>query len=163
MHDRMSNPVAFLARAIDLTEAEHSQIPQYPSETSASNETVQRRSSSERLHLDLFSNNRNLFAAPRPASMPLLVDDDVEELVKACLDTTGIDRRYSAVILEELRDCTNLTPDQLRQAAHEITTTFGSNSPQYASFTSSVYDSVATRVTSSDERLFDSANHYPNV
>ena len=79
------------------------------------------------------------------------------------MDNTGIDRRYSAIILEELRDCTNLTPDQMRQAAHEITTTFSSNSPQYASFTSSVYDSVATRVTSSDERLFESASHYPNV
>jgi hypothetical protein len=51
----------------------------------------------------------------------------------------------------------------MRQAAQEITTTFGSNSPQYASFTSSVYDSVATRATSSDERLYDSSNHYPNV
>jgi hypothetical protein len=51
----------------------------------------------------------------------------------------------------------------MRQAAQEITTTLGSNSPQYASFTSSVYDSVATRVTSSDERLFDSSTHYSNV
>jgi len=90
-------------------------------------------------------------------------NDDVEELVNACLDTTGIDRQYSAVILEELRDCTNLTHDQMREAAHEITTTFGSSSPQYASFTSSVYDSVATRATSSDERLYDSSNHYLNV
>ena len=89
--------------------------------------------------------------------------DDVEELVNACLDTSGIDRRYSAVILEELRDCTNLTHDEMREAAREITTTLGSNSPQYSSFTSSVYDSAATRITSSDERLFDSTNHFPNV
>jgi hypothetical protein len=95
--------------------------------------------------------------------MQLPPKDNVEVLVNACLDTTGIDRRYSAIILEELRDCTNLTPDQMRQAAHEITSTLGSSSPQYASFTSSVYDSVATRVTSSDERLFDSSSHYPNV
>lgn len=94
----------------------------------------------------------------RPSSMTLPASDNVEELVNACLDTSGIDRRYSAIIMEELRDCTNLTPDQMRQAAQEITSTFGSNSPQYASFTSSIYDSVATRVTSSDERLFDSSN-----
>ena len=95
--------------------------------------------------------------------MTLPISDNVEELVNACLDTSGIDRRYSAVILEELRDCTNLTPDQMRQAAQEITSTFGSNSPQYASFTSSIYDSVATRVTSSDERLFDSSNPHSTV
>ncbi len=89
--------------------------------------------------------------------------DGVEDLVNACLDTTGIDRRYSAVILEELRDCTNLTHDQMREAAHEITTTLGSNSPQYASFTSSVYDSVATRVPSTDEIIFDSSIQYGNV
>jgi hypothetical protein len=86
--------------------------------------------------------------------MQIQAKDDAEELVNACLDTTGIDRRYSALILEELRDCANLTHDQLRQAAHEITTTLGSNSPQYASFTSSVYDSAATRVPSSDDLLF---------
>ena len=89
--------------------------------------------------------------------------DDVKDLVNACLDTSGIDRRYSALILEELRDCTNLTDDQMREAAHEITTTLGSSSPQYASFTSSVYDSVATRVPSSDELIFDSSNQYANV
>jgi hypothetical protein len=109
------------------------------------------------------NNNKNSLLASRSPSIQSPANDDVEVLVNACLDTTGIDRRYSAIILEELRDCTNLTPDQMRQAAHEITTTFGSNSPQYASFTSSVYDSVATRVTSSDERLFDSSSHYPNV
>ncbi|CAF1600566.1 unnamed protein product [Adineta ricciae] len=90
--------------------------------------------------------------------------DNIENLVNACLDTSGIDRRYSALILEELRDCTNLTPDQMRAAAHEITTTLGSSSPQFASFTSSVYDSVATRIPSSDELIFDSAsNQYVNV
>ena len=95
--------------------------------------------------------------------MTLPTNSNVEELVNACLDTSGIDRRYSAIIMEELRDCTNLTPDQMRQAAQEITSTFGSNSPQYASFTSSIYDSVATRVTSSDELLFDSSNHHSTV
>lgn len=88
---------------------------------------------------------------------------DVEDLVNACLDTSGIDRRYSALIVEELRDCTNLTRDQLRQAAQELTTTLGSNSPQYASFTSSTYDSVATRVPSSDELLYDSSSPYSTV
>jgi hypothetical protein len=95
--------------------------------------------------------------------MQMNAKDGVEDLVNACLDTTGIDRRYSAVILEELRDCTNLTHDQMREAAHEITTTLGSNSPQYASFTSSVYDSVATRVPSTDEIIFDSSIQYGNV
>ncbi len=51
----------------------------------------------------------------------------------------------------------------MRQAAHEITTTLGSTSPQYASFTSSVYDSVGTHVPSADELLFDSSNQYANV
>ena len=89
--------------------------------------------------------------------------DNVERLVHACLDTSGIDRRYSALILEELRDCTNLTRDQLQQAAQEITATLGSNSPQYASFTSSTYDSAATRVPSSDELLYDSSDPCGNV
>jgi hypothetical protein len=89
--------------------------------------------------------------------------NDVEKLVNSYLDKSGIDRRYSALILEELRDCTNLTHDQLTQAAREITTTLGSNSPQYASFTSSNYDSAATNVPSSDERLYDSTIRYANV
>jgi len=96
----------------------------------------------------MFDCCQQFLLAGRPYSMSVPGKDDVEELVNACLDTSGIDRRYSAVILEELRDCTNL---------------LGSNSPQYASFTSSVYDSAATRITSSDERLFDSTNHFPNV
>ena len=90
--------------------------------------------------------------------------DDVEALVNACLDTSGIDRRYSALILEELRDCTNLTHDQLRQAAFELTTQLRSNnSPQYASSNSSRYDSAATNIPSSDERLYESSIRYPNV
>ena len=95
--------------------------------------------------------------------MQLKVQDNVEDLVNACLDTSGIDRRYSAIILEELRDCTNLTPDQMRQAAHEITATLGSNSPQYASLTSSAYDSAATNLPSSDEDLYDSSMHFSNA
>ncbi|CAF1094276.1 unnamed protein product [Rotaria sordida] len=99
----------------------------------------------------------------QPNSMQIKGKDDVEELVNACLDTSGIDRRYSAIILEELRDCTNLTHDQLQQAAHEITSQLSSNSPQYASFTSSVYDSATTNIPSSDERLHDSSIYYNNV
>ena len=99
----------------------------------------------------------------RPHSMQLKVQDNVEDLVNACLDTSGIDRRYSAIILEELRDCTNLTSDQMRQAAHEITATLGSNSPQYASLTSSAYDSAATNLPSSDENLYDSSMHFSNA
>ncbi|CAF4795931.1 unnamed protein product, partial [Rotaria sp. Silwood1] len=99
----------------------------------------------------------------QPYSMQIKAKDDVEELVNACLDTSGIDRRYSAIILEELRDCTNLTHDQLRQAAHEITTQLGSNSPQYASLTSSVYDSATTNVPSSDEPNHDSSIYFNNV
>ena len=91
------------------------------------------------------------------------VKDDVERLINACLDTSGIDRRYSAIILEEIRDCTNLTHDQMKEAAHEITTTLGSDSPQYASFTSSVYDSIATQVPSSDELVLDSSIYCANV
>jgi hypothetical protein len=85
-------------------------------------------------------------------------------LVNAVLDTSGIDRRYSALILEELRDCTNLTHDQLRQAAYELTTQLKSNnSPQYSSLNSSRYDSAATNIPSSDERLYDSSVRYANV
>jgi hypothetical protein len=99
----------------------------------------------------------------QPYSMQIRAKNDVEDLVNACLDTSGIDRRYSALIVEELRDCTNLTHDQLRQAAHEITSQLSSNSPRYASLTSSAYDSAATNIPSSDERLYDSSIHYANV
>jgi hypothetical protein len=99
----------------------------------------------------------------RPYSMPVRGRTEVEALVNACLDTSGIDRRYSAVILEELRDCTNLTHDQLRQAAHEITSQLSLNSPPYASITSSAYDTAATNIPSSDEGLYDSSIRYPNV
>ncbi|CAF4035387.1 unnamed protein product, partial [Rotaria magnacalcarata] len=99
----------------------------------------------------------------RPYGMQLRTRGEVEDLVNACLDTSGIDRRYNALILEELRDCTNLTHDQLRQAAHEITAHLGSNSPQSASFTSSVYDSAATNIPSSDEHLYDSSDYYKKV
>jgi hypothetical protein len=100
----------------------------------------------------------------RPYSTPVRARDDVEALVNAVLDTSGIDRRYSALILEELRDCTNLTHDQLRQAAYELTTQLKSNnSPQYSSLNSSRYDSAATNIPSSDERLYDSSVRYANV
>ncbi|UJR22467.1 hypothetical protein I4U23_025525 [Adineta vaga] len=99
----------------------------------------------------------------RPYSMQLQDGDNVEELVNACLDTSGIDRRYNALILEELRDCTNLTHDQLRQAAFELTRQLGTNSSQYASVTSSAYDSPAAHLPSSDERLYDSARRFANV
>ncbi|CAF3563953.1 unnamed protein product [Adineta steineri] len=121
---------------------------------------------SQPLHLSRSStaiSNENQQRGLKSYSVQFEATDDVKDLVNACLDTSGIDRRYSALILEELRDCTNLTHDQMREAALEITTTLGSNSPQYASFTSSVYDSVATRVPSSDELIFDSTNQYANV
>ncbi|CAF3322654.1 unnamed protein product [Rotaria socialis] len=131
-------------RAINLSGSlQHSHMPTHPSGISTSNENQQQDFTSY--------------------STQSISRDDVEELVNAYLDTSGIDRRYSAIILEELRDCTNLTPDQMRQAAHEITTTLGSNSPQYASFASSIYDSAATGVPPPDELLFDSLNHFANV
>ncbi|CAF0938668.1 unnamed protein product [Rotaria sordida] len=133
-------------RAINLTVSQNIPMGTYPSGMST------------------FSSNENQQPqVVKPYSMEIETKDDVKELVNACLDTSGIDRRYSAIILEELRDCTNLTHDQMRQAAHEITTTLGSQSPQYASFTSSIYDSAATRVPSSDELIFDSPIHYANV
>ena len=154
----------FLARAIQLAGGSNR-----PPTSSTSQQNL------SRIHSNDQSNQRGKFFYSdysgltsssfivRPHSMEFHEKDEVEELVNACLDTSGIDRRYSALIVEELRDCTNLTHDQLRQAAHELTTTLGSNSPQYASFTSSTYDSVATRVPSSDELLFDSSNSYKNV
>lgn len=99
----------------------------------------------------------------QPYAMQSKYQSDVEDLVNAYLDTSGIDRRYSALILEELRDCTNLTYDQLQQAAQEMTSRLSSNSPQYASFTSSVYDSATTNLPSSDERLYDPSNYYRRV
>ena len=95
--------------------------------------------------------------------MQLKTNDKVEELINAYLDTSGIDRRYSTVILKELRDCPNLTDDQLRQAAHEVTARLSSSSPQYASLTSSVYDSAVTNISSSDEHLYDSSVYHYNV
>ena len=81
----------------------------------------------------------------RPISSYLKVKDDVEDLVNACLDTSGIDRRYSAVILEELRDCTNMTHDQLRAAAQELTKTLGIPSAPSSNSTH-LYDASIRRV-----------------
>ena len=81
----------------------------------------------------------------RPISSYLKVKDDVEDLVNACLDTSGIDRRYSAVILEELRDCTNMTHDQLRAAAQELTKTLGIPSTPSSNSTH-LYDASIRRV-----------------
>ncbi len=100
----------------------------------------------------------------RPQSTPSRGRDDVVALVNAVLDTSGIDRRYSPLILEELRDCTNLTHDQLRQAAYELTSQLRSNnSPQYSTINSSRYDSPTTNTPSSNERFYDSSTRYPNV
>lgn len=101
----------------------------------------------------------------RPYPMPAHTKDDVEALVNACLDTSGIDRRYNALILEELRDCTNLTHDQLRQAAFELTNQLRlNNPPQHAPLNSSRYDSATTtNVPSPDERLYQSSNRFPPV
>lgn len=84
--------------------------------------------------------------------MPLNDKDDIEALVNACLDSYGIDHRYNALILEELRDCTNLTHDQLKQAALELTAQLTSNNTV-----------LATNFPSADQRLFDSSHRYPNV
>lgn len=99
----------------------------------------------------------------RPYSNQLQDRDTVEALVNACLDTSGIDRRYNALIMEELRDCTNLTHDQLRQAAFELTRQLRSSSPPYVSVTSPAYDSPAAHLPSSDERLYESSVRYPKV
>lgn len=81
----------------------------------------------------------------RPISSYLKMKDDVEELVNACLDKSGIDRRYSAIILEELRDCTNMTHDQLRAAAQELTETLHNPSAP-SSDPSYLYESSMRRV-----------------
>jgi hypothetical protein len=95
----------------------------------------------------------------------LKANDDVETLVNACLDTSGIDRRYSAIILEELRDCTNLTHDQLREAAHELTAALGANTSPYPSLRSSTHVSPSTinRPSSSNNYPHDSANQHVHV
>jgi hypothetical protein len=43
----------------------------------------------------------------------------------------GIDRRYSNLILQELHDATDMTNDQMNQAANEliVTTSLSSNTP----------------------------------
>lgn len=73
----------------------------------------------------VFNDMSNLFMIDsfldQLSSMPINNKNDIEILVNACLDSYGIDRRYNALILEELRDCTNLTHEQLKQAALELT------------------------------------------
>ncbi|CAF0948727.1 unnamed protein product [Didymodactylos carnosus] len=80
--------------------------------------------------------------------------DEAEALVRTCLDSQGIDRRYSALILEELRSAANLTHEQLQQAAQEITL----STPQYASFASSSYNSPNTPPSPEQIFLYDTTN-----
>lgn len=47
----------------------------------------------------------------------------MDNLLKLYLNQEGIDRRYSQLILRELYDATELTNDQLNQAASELITT----------------------------------------
>ena len=79
----------------------------------------------------VFDDNSNPFITISPLdqmnSMTINNKNDIEALVNTCLDSYGIDRRYSALILEELRDCTNLTHEQLTQAALELTAQLRSN------------------------------------
>jgi hypothetical protein len=46
----------------------------------------------------------------------------VNNLLNFYLNQEGIDRRYSQLILKELHDATDMTSDQLNQAANEILT-----------------------------------------
>lgn len=46
----------------------------------------------------------------------------VNNLLNYYLNQEGIDRRYSQLILKELHDATDMTSDQLNQAANEILT-----------------------------------------
>ena len=115
---------------------------------------------------DIYSSSMNIVffahldhSPSRPQSTASRDKDDVEALVNAVLDTSGIDRRYSPLILAELRDSTNLTHDQLRQAAYELTNQLRSTNPppQYSTMNST------TNSQSSNERFYDSSTRYPNV
>ncbi len=56
------------------------------------------------------NNNNNDGTVARP----------VGNLLELYLKQEGIDRRYSQLILQELSEATDMTNDQLNQAAHEI-------------------------------------------
>ena len=54
-----------------------------------------------------------------------MVDDvnmPVDNLIDIYLRQEGIDRRYSQLILQELHDATEMTNEQLNQAADELIT-----------------------------------------
>ena len=51
--------------------------------------------------------------SPQPAG-------PVDNLINIYLNQEGIDRRYYQLILQELHDATDMTNDQLNQAANEI-------------------------------------------
>ena len=56
-------------------------------------------------------------SANLPPDLPPLALDN---LLSQYLSQEGIDRRYSHLILRELHDATDLTEDQLNQAANEL-------------------------------------------
>ncbi|CAF1113891.1 unnamed protein product, partial [Didymodactylos carnosus] len=96
-------------------------------------------------------------------------NDYAQNLVYGILDNSDIDIRYTALILEELKGATNLTHEQLRQAAQEITLGNTNNtnlSSQYTSFasssSSSFYSSPGT-LPSDQEFLFKNTNTCVNV
>ena len=52
----------------------------------------------------------------------------IDDLLNFYLKKEGIDRRYSKLILQELHDATEMTNDQLEEAANEIIKTNSNNS-----------------------------------
>lgn len=56
------------------------------------------------------------------ANLPDLPPLALDNLLSQYLSQEGIDRRYSHLILRELHDATDLTEDQLNQAANELIT-----------------------------------------
>ena len=71
---------------------------------------------------------------PMPMPMPGLhpmqqqTPPPLDNLLKIYLNQEGIDRRYSHIILRELKGATELTEDQLNQAANELISTTSSHS-----------------------------------
>ena len=69
-----------------------------------------------------------MMPGPHHHQLPQGPPPPLDNLLKLYLNQEGIDRRYSHLILRELKGATELTDDQLNQAANELISTTSSNS-----------------------------------
>lgn len=78
------------------------------------------------------------------------VNKPVDSLLNIYLNKEGIDRRYSRLIMQELHDATELSNDQLNQAADEL-------------ITSNVVFNASSATTPKNENKSSKLNSNPNV